>query len=115
VYTRSAGFYEKHPGRTIFEQEWRPLVIYVRGTRDTKPITPQVGSTDLIGGSAEVWSNETEFAREMISKLSPSSSMIVEPFMGQTLGNVGIAALMSGRTGFHKRGVCYTYTANING
>jgi hypothetical protein len=92
------GFYEHRPSRTIFQRECRHIVVYVKGVRDTQPTTPQTGSTKRVGGGAESWSNEQAFAAEMIKRLSPSGSTIVEPFMRQSKGIVGMAAMASGRT-----------------
>ena len=87
-------------GRTIFQEEWRPIVVYVKGARDTHPIATQKASNDhvvyYIG--SEVFSNEREFADEMIKRLSPENSTIVEPFMGQSRGTVGMASMYLGRT-----------------
>jgi len=95
----SIQFYEQHPGRTIFKQDWRPLVVYVKGVRETRPIAPQSQTTDRIGGDVDLpWSNELEFAAQMVRWLSPVGSIIVDPFMGQTKGQVGMACLQQNRT-----------------
>lgn len=69
-------------GRTIFQEKWRPIVVYVKAVRDTHPVATQKPSNDHIGIGSEVFSNEREFAGEMIKRLSPENSTIVEPFMG---------------------------------
>ena len=55
-------------------------------------------SNDHIGIGSKVFSNEREFADEMIKRLSPENSTIVEPFMGQSRGTVGMASMYLGRT-----------------
>jgi hypothetical protein len=72
-------------------------VVYVKGVRDTHPVATQKASNDHIGIGSEVFSNEREFAGEMIKRLSPENSTIVEPFMGQSRGTVGMAAMHLGR------------------
>jgi hypothetical protein len=91
------GLYELRPSRTIFQQEVRHIVVYVKGVRDTQPTPPQTGSTNRIGGGGENWSSEQAFAAEMIKRLSPASSVVVSPFMGQSRGIDGLAAKQSGR------------------
>ena len=91
------GFYEQRPSRTIFPQEVRHMVVYVKGVRETQPTSPQVGSTNRVGGGSEVFSTEQEFALQMIKRLSPSGAVIVSPFMGQSRGIDGLAALEAGR------------------
>jgi DNA modification methylase len=81
---------------TMFKEEWRPLCVYVKGVRDTQPIPPQISSTDKIGGGVEVWSDQVEFVKELLKKLSPANGTIVDPFMGK--GIIGQAALGIGRT-----------------
>jgi hypothetical protein len=92
------GFYELRPTRTIFSQEIRHMVVYVKGVRDTQPTAPQAGSTNRVGGGSEVFSTEQEFAEHMIKRLSPSDAVIVSPFMGQSRGIDGLAALKVRRT-----------------
>jgi hypothetical protein len=73
-------------GRTIFQEKWRPIMVYVKGATDTHPVATQKACNDHIGIGSEVFSNEREFAGEMIKRLSPQDSTIVEPFMAQSRG-----------------------------
>jgi len=90
------GFYQTPSLDSIFSEEWRPLCVYVKGVRDTRPTAPQVESSDRIGGGEEAWTDEKELVCELIRRLSPANSTIVDPFMGR--GIVGQAALAQGRT-----------------
>ena len=82
----------------MFQEEWQPLIVYVKGVRDTQPATPQKGSTDTVDIRSDVYADEQDFSAEMIKRLSPSGSTIVEPFMGQSKGMTGMAAIHLGRT-----------------
>jgi hypothetical protein len=78
------------------KEGWRPIVVYVKGSRHTHPTAPQKASSDFIGGS--LFSNEQELAGEIIKRLSPRRSTIVDPFMWQSRGMIGMAAMHLGRT-----------------
>jgi hypothetical protein len=88
----------QQPSRnTRFTEEWRPYCVYVRGVRDTLPLSPESSTTsDRIGGGMETYSDQKDFIREFIKRLSPPDSTICDPFMGK--GIVGQAALELGRT-----------------
>ena len=91
----SSGFYEPYPSESIFKPAWRPLNVYVKGVRDTRPAPPQGVSTDIIGVDSEIC-EEKEFLCELIRRLSPANATVVDPFMNK--GIVGQAALELGRT-----------------
>jgi DNA methylase len=83
--------------KTRFTEEWRPYCVYVRGVRDTQPISPESSTTsNRIGGGMETYSDQKDFICEFIKRLSPPDSTICDPFMGK--GIVGQAALELGRT-----------------
>ncbi|MGB6530198.1 MAG: DNA methyltransferase [Candidatus Nitrosopolaris sp.] len=86
----------QQPSRnTMFTEEWRPYFVYVRGVRDTLPLSPESSTTsDRIG--METYSDQKDFIHEFIKRLSPPDSTICDPFMG--IGIVGQAALELGRT-----------------
>lgn len=96
---------ERPPGFIIalFDQAqdgycWRPVIAYVKGVRDTQPTPSQKNFTDSIGAGQDVYANKQELATEMIKRLSPIGSVVVDPFMGQSNGTVGMAAVCLGRT-----------------
>lgn len=89
------GFWENQRPNTIFENGWTPIFVYVKGTRDTKPITPQASSTDLLGHDYDSGEDKKAFAITLIKSVSPSNAVIVDPFMNK--GEVGLAAVDLGR------------------
>lgn len=64
------GFYSRSYAGEIFEEGWRPLVVFLKGVRDTEAASPQTLSSDRIGGGgeAEVWGQERAFVSDLIKR-----------------------------------------------
>jgi hypothetical protein len=89
-------FWPTTQGNHMFSTAWRPYAAYVKGPRDILPNPGQHACSDRFT-AGEQFAEEKDFVADMVKRLSPAGATVVDPFMGQTKGSLGEAALEIGR------------------